>query len=406
MSDLLTNAIQPTGEVATGWSQRSAVAIAAQKAHEALFEPNESEPIVGPSVPQRRALAARVARQHGAQWLAEHHEAALAGESAEVGDSYRDYADLLSLSPALITGPDTEALLDAGLSPDELVVNGQIVALTVFQARLVAGLRLLSGHDPQAVVSGPPALSPGRVKTRPPVVANGRPVPAAYTRSMLGWLPWVAPIADEDLSDKQRAAFDGKPNIDYFRLLAREPEVLVARTAVDDAIFGGVPSGEVSDGEGVDGQGPDEQTPSNLPFAERELAATATSKVNDCLYCASVHARKAAQLTKRTDDVDRLLAIEPERADGWTLTDPAAIAELAAGQEPRWANVITAAGGIAAGSWSLVEESFERLRELGVTDSEVIDLVGAASFFSWANRLMLTLGEPFEPERTRLGQRA
>ena len=34
------------------------------------------------------------------------------------------------------------------------------------------------------------------------------------------------------------------------------------------------------------------------------------------------------------------------------------------------------------------------LREVGLRDDEVADLVFAASFFNWANRLMLSLGEP------------
>jgi len=37
----------------------------------------------------------------------------------------------------------------------------------------------------------------------------------------------------------------------------------------------------------------------------------------------------------------------------------------------------------------------QRLRDIGLTDLELLDLVGAVAFFSWANRLMLTLGEPY-----------
>jgi AhpD family alkylhydroperoxidase len=48
-----------------------------------------------------------------------------------------------------------------------------------------------------------------------------------------------------------------------------------------------------------------------LPRAERELAATVASKINGCIYCASVHARKAAQLAKDETAVDTLLAVTP-----------------------------------------------------------------------------------------------
>ncbi|WP_405134415.1 hypothetical protein [Nocardia sp. NBC_01388] len=40
----------------------------------------------------------------------------------------------------------------------------------------------------------------------------------------------------------------------------------------------------------------------------------------------------------------------------------------------------------------------ERLRELGLADTEIHDLVLSAASFSWANRLMLTLGEPEVPQ--------
>ena len=69
----------------------------------------------------------------------------------------------------------------------------------------------------------------------------------------------------------------------YFRLLARDPEVLEARTRTDKDIFYNPEAG--------------------LPRAERELAAAATSRLNGCIYCASVHARFAAIYSKRVDDV-------------------------------------------------------------------------------------------------------
>ncbi|MBV8913780.1 MAG: alkylhydroperoxidase domain protein, partial [Acetobacteraceae bacterium] len=39
-----------------------------------------------------------------------------------------------------------------------------------------------------------------------------------------------------------------------------------------------------------------------------------------------------------------------------------------------------------------------RLREVGLDDQSISDLIHAASFFNWANRLMLSLGEPALPE--------
>ena len=73
----------------------------------------------------------------------------------------------------------------------------------------------------------------------------------------------------------------------YFRLLARDPDALRARTLTDKDIF----------------YNPD----AGLPRGERELAAAATSRFNGCIYCASVHARHAATYSKRVDDVQKLL---------------------------------------------------------------------------------------------------
>jgi len=37
------------------------------------------------------------------------------------------------------------------------------------------------------------------------------------------------------------------------------------------------------------------------------------------------------------------------------------------------------------------------LRDEGLDDQSISDLVHAAAFFNWANRLMLSLGEPGAP---------
>jgi len=40
------------------------------------------------------------------------------------------------------------------------------------------------------------------------------------------------------------------------------------------------------------------------------------------------------------------------------------------------------------------KDHVERLRKVGLDDAAIADLIGAASFFNWANRLMLSLGVP------------
>src|SRR5262245_42948019 len=114
-------------------------------------------------------------------------------------------------------------------------------------------------------------------------------VPVAFTRAQLEWLPWLEPLAAEAMTERHVASLVDAARVKspYFRLLARDPDALEARTRTDKDIF--------------------YNTDAGLPRAERELAAAATSRVNGCIYCASVHARFAATYSKRETDVDQLL---------------------------------------------------------------------------------------------------
>src|SRR3954452_24409092 len=113
--------------------------------------------------------------------------------------------------------------------------------------------------------------------------------PAIFTRAMLDWLPWLEPLPVEALTDRDPDALvdAARAKSPYFRLLARDPDALRARTLTDKDIF----------------YNPD----AGLKRAERELAAAATSRFNGCIYCASVHARHAATYSKRVNDVQKLL---------------------------------------------------------------------------------------------------
>jgi alkylhydroperoxidase domain protein len=188
---------------------------------------------------------------------------------------------------------------------------------------------------------------------------SGHVVPAVFTRDMLDWLPWLEPVAADKMSERQLASLVDAARVksDYFRLLARDPDVLEARTRTDKDIF----------------YNPD----AGLPRAERELAAASVSRLNGCIYCASVHARFAATYSKRVDDVDRLLA----EGTGVDL-------------DKRWNAIVAASVALTETPISFGPEHIDRLREVGLDDDAIVDVINAASFFNWANRLMLSLGEP------------
>ena len=183
--------------------------------------------------------------------------------------------------------------------------------------------------------------------------------PVAFTRDQLDWLPWLEPMAEAALTSRHMTALVDAPRAksEYFRLLVRDPDILEARTRTDKDIF--------------------YNTQAGAPRAERELAAAATSRLNGCIYCASVHARHAAVYSKRVDDVEKLLG-----------------QGVSADLDQRWNAIVAASVALTAIPIDFGPEHIERLRKAGLDDLAIVDVINAASFFNWANRLMLSLGEP------------
>jgi len=191
------------------------------------------------------------------------------------------------------------------------------------------------------------------------VAPEGVQPPTAFTQKELDWHPWLEPLSEADLTDRHWAGLvdRARSKSPYFMLLARDPDILGTRTRTDKDIF--------------------YNTRDGLPRAERELAAAAASRFNGCIYCASVHSRFATQFSKRGEDVQRLL-------------DEGVEAEI----DPRWDAVTAAAVALSRTPITFGEAEIARLREAGLADLEIVDVINGAAFFNWANRLMLSLGEP------------
>jgi len=183
--------------------------------------------------------------------------------------------------------------------------------------------------------------------------------PNAFTQAEIGWTPWLKPLEETDLSERHWAGLvdAARSKSTYFMLLARDPDILAARTKTDKDIFYNSKSG--------------------LPRADRELSAAAASRANGCIFCASVHARFASHFSKRTEDVQRLL-------------DEGTDADLGG----RWNSIVAASVALTATPSVFGTTEIERLRAEGLDDLEIADVIHGAAFFNWANRLMLSLGEP------------
>lgn len=185
-----------------------------------------------------------------------------------------------------------------------------------------------------------------------------------FSTAERAWHAWVEPVGPETGSAEQIAAYEESvwPKSPYFRLLAWHPEGLRTRTALDQEIF---------------------LSPDGLPRGEREFAATVTSRWNGCELCASVHARFATTLTKRSAEVRRLL----EQGVDTDFDDA------------RWQAIAAASAALTASPPRYDIHHVRALRAAGLSEEEIQDVVEASAFFAWANRMMLSLGEPAAPAR-------
>ncbi|MEY9259467.1 alkylhydroperoxidase domain protein/CMD domain protein [Brevibacterium epidermidis] len=288
-----------------------------------------------------------------------------------------EFAHLLVLHPRDSRPDHLALLLEAGWDEDDIVTLAQLVSFLNFQIRISTGLAALTATS--STVESPDDAAPSthdvddgpasarveealqsvgdRVKTYPNLNR-----PELFQQGGLGWVPWIAPVAEADLSDDQRDALieAGRAKNPYFRLLARDPAALKARTLTDFDIFFNTTDG--------------------LGRAERELAATAASRLNGCLFCASVHADRATEESGRRDLVQRLL-------------DEGIGTESRLGDQ-MWDAVIDASVALTLTPQTFGARHVDQLRAAGLGDGDIIDALSCAAFFNWANRLMLSLGEP------------
>jgi uncharacterized peroxidase-related enzyme len=187
--------------------------------------------------------------------------------------------------------------------------------------------------------------------------------PNSFTLDILHWSPWLERAVDTDLTPEARQrvvdTIGDAPNSDYVNVLANDFEAWQARALVHRHVY--------------TSEDPE-------PTAWRELGATTTSRINGCVFCASVHARMYAAASKQRDRARTFLE---EGVDADLPPTERAIVDLGAKltNEPE----------------ALAESDLQPLRDLGFDDFGILDVINYAAFFANANRLMLTLGEPHRP---------
>lgn len=174
------------------------------------------------------------------------------------------------------------------------------------------------------------------------------------------WRPRVQPIDLAEATPDQLEALKVTPSntkvSDYVLVLANDVETLKARTPLFNAIM---------------------YNRGGLGRSGRELGAVGASVVNRCIYCAAVHASRYNQLTKTEDHMRKVFA-EGE----------------AAKLPPRESAIYAFAVKLSKTPSEATEADMQALRDAGLNDEEILDLVLSSALFGWANRLMHLLGDP------------
>ena len=349
--------IGPGSAIALLRAGRDAIRTHTEGAYRELATPAEPG---GVSLVERAALAWRVAAMEKSGALASHYRGLLAGlaTAAELriagagpgeGDAGRfavllRYGDLVAAHPGRVTQAEIDELSAQGLSPQDIVAVTQLVSFVPFQVRLLAGLGAMEGAAPAALA---------------PVSA----APARFTMAEVGWAPRIPPVDADTATPAQLAALEACPpavrRSTYFLTLAQDPASLGERGALFNSVM---------------------YAPRGLPRAERELATAATSMVNGCVYCVSVHARRFAELTHEADTMQRVLD------DGF-----------GAPLDARRRAIVDFSAKLTAVPDRVAAGDFDALRAAGLGPLELLDLVHAIAMFANANRLMQALGESTPP---------
>ncbi|TYC51300.1 peroxidase-related enzyme [Rhodobacterales bacterium] len=181
-----------------------------------------------------------------------------------------------------------------------------------------------------------------------------------FTRNVPAWRPRVEPIKLEDATPEQLEALQVTPSNTkvsaYVLTLAHDVETLKVRSPLFNGIM---------------------YDKGGMSRDERELGAIAASIVNHCIYCAAVHADRHAKLAKDT-----------------TVTDELFAKGLKADLSPRDRAIFNFAYALSQTPSEATPEQMKALRDAGLDEAEILDLILSTSLFGWANRLMHVLGDP------------
>ena len=120
---------------------------------------------------------------------------------------------------------------------------------------------------------------------------------------------------------------------------------------------------------------------SGLSRAEREAIAVVVSAGNDCAYCVNHHAEALRRYIKDDDILSILMS-----ADGLETL------------EPRLSNIVRHAEKLTSAPGAMTESDLFELRDVGLSDRDILDLTLITAYFNFVNRIALGLGVSYSAE--------
>ncbi|MEM8947884.1 MAG: peroxidase-related enzyme [Pseudomonadota bacterium] len=181
-----------------------------------------------------------------------------------------------------------------------------------------------------------------------------------FTAEVPEWRPRVTPVDLETATPEQLDALKVTPSntkvSDYVLTLAHDVEILKERSPLFNAIM---------------------YNRGGLGRTGRELGATAASVVNRCIYCAAVHASRYNQLTKSGEVMAALFE------DGENVR-----------LDPHNQAIVDFSIKLSKSPPEATSDDVQKLRDAGLSEEEIVDLILSTALFAWANRLMHILGDP------------
>jgi uncharacterized peroxidase-related enzyme len=365
--------IEQHSEIWTIRHAREKVAAATQASYDGYFANSLSQL----NLPQRLEIAALCSELTPCPLLAQHYTKQLAqaknqphvsGVNEVAMAAAKEFARVLTIKP--IDGDKVllHTLPKTGLDTPTIVALAQLIAFVSFQTRVLQGLIAMRQATENQIalhtnavkesLNNPPSNATSNATSN---AALGSPIRIkGFTNEELNWKSWLDILKLESATEEQLIVLkESHPKAtlsDYYLTLVHQPEILKQRSIAFNAIM---------------------YAPGGLSRADRELGATVVSRINGCVYCASVHAQRFEQLGKRNDAITQVFE-DPYRITTNLRDKAISDFSIQLTLEPNKVNAT----------------SVHALTEVGMNMGEVLDLMYSIAIFAWANRLMLNLGEP------------